>query len=50
MAQLAVELPDDMVQAMQAHASERGVTVDALVAEAFRHVGNRVATEHIHVQ
>lgn len=41
-AQLTVELPADLVTAMQAEAVERGITVDGLVEEAFRHVGGRI--------
>ncbi|XVV05827.1 hypothetical protein ACQPW3_10725 [Actinosynnema sp. CA-248983] len=45
MEQLTVELPTDLIAAMQAEATERGVTVDDLIEEAFRHVRGRVITD-----
>jgi hypothetical protein len=45
MAQLTVELPADLIDAMQTEASERGATVDELVEEAFRHVRGRTDPE-----
>jgi len=48
MEELTVSLPADMIAAMRSVAADRGVTVDDLVREAFRYIGNRVDPE-IHV-
>lgn len=42
MAKLTVDVPAELIAVIQAEADDRGVTVDGLVQEAFRHLNGRI--------